>query len=169
MDDPGQVARQLQRLQQSVAVGLAEMDDPRQAALHLLRSHGFSDSQISSLFADKPASQADKPASEETACVTTPDRADSRCAVVEGDFVTPTKAARTKSVVSPGSSPRPVSWSLHKYFTSARPGPELTALVPAVKPRGNSALASQEEQQAEEHRQAVLDRLPGQCVSTHAL
>ena len=167
MDDPRQAASQLHRLQQSESV-VAGMDDPRQAALQqaeqtiqLLRSHGFLDSQIFSLFAGKPASQADKPASQETACVTTPDRADSRCAVVEGDFVTPTKAARTKSVVSPGSSPRPVSWSLHKYFTSARPGPEQTALVPALKPRGNSELARQAEEQAQENRQAVLDQLPG--------
>jgi len=130
------------------------MDDPRQAALQLLRSHGFSDSQVFSLFTDKPASEADKRASE----VTPPARADSMSLV--SVFMTPPKAARRRFAVSPGSSPRPVSWSLHKYFTADSPGPEKTVLVPAIKPRGNSELARQETQEAEEDRLVVLDRLP---------
>ena len=143
------------------------MDDPRQAALALLRANGFSDSQIVSVFGDQAVSQpADAPTTPESVsqpadapttpqsvsqpagATTTPNSADSLVAVRE-----PARSAKT-------ASSRPICWSLHKYFKAASLGPEQAVLVSAIKPRGNSELARQQAEQAEEDRQVVLARQP---------
>ena len=79
-------------------------------------------------------------------------------------FSTPTKNRKTSSVSSPGSSPRPVCWSLHKFFQPARKEtPEQVDLSTGpvnTPPHGSSAKAQEADKAAEENRLAVQDSLP---------